>query len=124
MKKLRSRFVHEVDNSVELRWSWELHLVLNCNHARVVFLAREKMIRGQAVLLMWLDCVCPESMSDFVAASAGSTLPRHPVQLLRFGERPLHGAGLPPGLHPTQAVVRGVPGHCPIRLTRGFPDEG
>ena len=124
MKKLKSRLAHEVDNSVELRWSRDLHLVLNCNHAHVAFLAREKMIRGQAVLLMWLDRVCPESVSDFVAASAGSTPPRHPVQLLRLGERPLHGAGLLPGLHPTQAVVLGVPGHRPVRLTWGCWDEG
>lgn len=95
-------------------------MVLNCNHAHVAFLAREKMIRGQAVLLMWLDRVCPESVSDFVAASAGSTPPRHPVQLLRLGERPLHGAGLLLGLHPTQAVVLGVLGAPPRKADLGL----
>lgn len=120
MKKLKSRLAHEVDNSVELRWSRDLHLVLNCNHAHVAFLAREKMIRGQAVLLMWLDRVCPESVSDFVAASAGSTPPRHPVQLLRLGERPPARRGSAAGSSPYPGGGAGCPGAPPRKADLGL----
>ena len=44
-------------NNEKIEREIRMHLVLNCNHARVVFLACEKMIKGQAVLLMWLDRV-------------------------------------------------------------------